>query len=124
MNNKKLGTDFERKLCGMLAEDGYWVHFLSPDARGAQPFDVIAVKNGEAVAIDCKTCKDHIFRISRLEDNQVMAFEKWLACGNDEVYLAVLHENNVYFVDYTDLKAQGKINLMEVEVVWPICANK
>lgn len=124
MNNKKLGTNFERQLCGILAEDGYWVHFLSPDARGAQPFDVIAVKDGEAVAIDCKTCKDHIFRISRLEDNQVMAFEKWLACGNDGAFLAVLHENNVYFVDYTDLKARGKINLMEVEVVWPICANE
>ena len=124
MNNKKMGTNFERQFCGMLAEEGYWVHFLSPDARGAQPFDVIAVKNGDAVAIDCKTCKDHIFRLSRLEDNQVMAFEKWLACGNDGALLAVLHENHVYFVDYTDLKAQGKINLMEVEVVWPICADE
>lgn len=110
-NNKKLGSDFEKLLCRFLSGEGYWVHFLEPDARGAQPFDVIAVKDGRAMAIDCKTCKDHIFRLDRLEDNQVMAFEKWIACGNESPTLAVLHDDKVYFISYLLLSDMKKIDL-------------
>jgi Holliday junction resolvase len=87
------------------------VHFISPDRRGAQPFDIIAVKDDLAWAIDCKTCKDHIFRLSRLEDNQVNAFEKWLSCGNRLAYLAVLHDEKIYMVMYYDLKEEGQCDL-------------
>ena len=38
MNNKKKGTAFEKEMCDLLAIKGYWVHFIAPDARGAQPF--------------------------------------------------------------------------------------
>ena len=111
MNNKKLGTEFERAMVKLLAEQGYWVHFLSPDNRGAQPFDIIAVKDCMAVAIDCKTCKDRYFRLGRLEENQIMAFEKWLSCGNINPYIAVEHNNSIIMIDYTELKKEGKIDL-------------
>lgn len=111
MNNKQKGTAFERWICRELAKEGYWVHFLSPDSRGAQPFDIIAVKNGEAAAMDCKTSDDHIFRIGRLEENQVMAFDTWLKADNDECVIAVLHDSNVYIVDYGYLKFHGKVDL-------------
>ena len=53
MNNKKHGTDFEKRVVAKLAKAGdVWVHFLSPDERGAQPFDIIAVKDGVACAIE------------------------------------------------------------------------
>ena len=55
MNNKRRGTEFERQMCDILAKKGYWVHFIVPDARGAQPFDIIACRDGRPVAIDCKT---------------------------------------------------------------------
>lgn len=111
MNNKKLGTMFEKHVVKRLAENGYWVHFISPDNRGAQPFDVIAVKDGIAIVGDCKTCKDHIFRISRLEENQKMAFEKWIACGNTEPLIFVEYKSGVKIVNYTDLKREGKVDL-------------
>lgn len=114
MNNKELGTKFENEVVKYLSDIGYWVHFISPDKRGAQPFDIIAVGNEHAYAIDCKTCKDKYFRMDRLEDNQVMAFEKWLKCGNSNPRIAVCHNNKMIFIDYVELKEKGKINLEEL----------
>lgn len=112
MNNKEVGTEFEKTIVKLLAKTGYWVHFITPDKRGAQPFDIIAVKNEIAVAIDCKTCKDRYFRIGRLEQNQIMAFEKWLKCGNANPLIAVEHNGVIQFIDYLELKAEGgKIDL-------------
>jgi len=121
MNNKKLGTEFEKQFCQLLASRGYWVHFLSPDNRGAQPFDIIAVKAGEATAYDCKTCVADTFNISRLEDNQIMAFEKWLACGNTEPRIAVLHNDKIYLISYSHLKQMKKVRLNdgnEMQNMW------
>ena len=117
MNNKRLGTAFERKMCEVLAEKGYWVHFISPDARGAQPFDIIAVRDNSAMAIDCKTCKDHIFRVDRLEDNQCMAFGKWTDCGNIESYIAVLYNDKIYMIGFWELQWNEKIDL-DKRVAW------
>lgn len=114
MNNKKIGTEFERTMVALLAKCGYWVHFISPDARGAQPFDIIAVKDGYPVAMDCKTCADKYFRIGRLEENQIMAFEKWLACGNDTPYIAVEHNKRIHLIPYTQLKKELKIDLEQM----------
>lgn len=111
MNNKQLGTDFEKSMVDLLAKQGYWVHFLSPDNRGAQPFDIIAVKDCFAVAIDCKTSKDHIFRLGRLEENQIMAFEKWLKCGNTTPFLAVMYNDGIYMIPYERLKKEGSVDL-------------
>lgn len=114
MNNKRLGTAFEKLVVRRLSEAGYWVHFIAPDNSGAQPFDIIAAKNSVAVVGDCKTCKDHIFRISRLEENQKMAFEKWLACGNIEPLIFVEYKDGIKVIKYTDLKRDGKVDLDEI----------
>lgn len=115
MNNKQRGNRFEKKMCEILSRDGWWVHFISPDARGSQPFDIIAVRDGVPAAIDCKTCESHIFRLSRLEDNQVNAFAKWLACGNDLAYLAVLYNDNVYMIYYKNLCRNGSVDLHKMD---------
>lgn len=111
MNNKRLGTAFERLVVRRLAQSGYWVHFISPDNSGAQPFDIIAVKNGTCIVGDCKTSKDHIFRIGRLEENQKYAFEKWLSCGNPEPLIFVEYKGEIKIIKYTDLKEAGRIDL-------------
>ena len=111
MNNKAWGTQWEKEFCNLLAGQGYWVHFLSPDNRGAQPFDVIAVKDGNADAYDCKTCASNIFSIDRLEDNQKLAFDKWIRCGNNVPYIAVLHNDKIYLIYYSFLKVVGKVRL-------------
>lgn len=113
MNNKQLGTAFEREVCELLKQHGYWVHFMSPDARGAQPFDIIAVKNGKALAMDCKTSVSKYFPLSRLEDNQVYAFEKWIACGNVKPLVVIKYQNEILTVSYPYLRDKGRVNLEE-----------
>ena len=113
MNNKKIGSDFEKEVCKMLQDMGYWVHFITPDMRGAQPFDIIAAKNNRPYAIDCKTCVSKTFSISRLEDNQIFAFEKWLKCGNLLPYIFVKHQDQILCIPYTLLRSIKSIKLDE-----------
>lgn len=115
MTNKSTGSAFEKRVVKKLSSLGYWVHFMSPDARGSQPFDVIAVKNGKALAIDCKTCVSEYFNISRMEENQIYAFEKWLRCGNSEPLVMIEHGGDIYVVEYSKLKAERSIKVNEME---------
>lgn len=118
MNNKQLGTDFETEFCELLANRGYWVHFISPDRRGAQPFDVIAVKGGEAYAYDCKTSAKRKFNIGRMEENQKTAFDLWMRCGNKVPRVAVKYRDHIYIILYTVLKQMGTVDLMEDAVCY------
>lgn len=113
MNNKKLGTEFEKEFCDILSKNGWWVHFIQPNMAGAQPFDVIAVKHDIPIAIDCKTCEDKIFPLSRLEENQKFAFDKWKKVKNSYAYIAVKRKTMIYMIDYDELKELGKIRLTE-----------
>lgn len=113
MNNKKLGTAFENEFCELLASKGWWAHFLSPSVSGSQPFDVIACKDKSCMVFDCKTSAKHIFPYTRLEDNQICAFEKWLQCGNEEPYIAIKYNDHIYLIKYRRLKEYGRIDLNE-----------
>ncbi len=108
-NNKVLGSNFEAEMCALLARHGYWVHFIQPDARGAQPFDIVAVSDGKAYAFDCKTLCDSrkSFPLSRLEENQKLAFERWGECGNGNAYIALKHCGRIYLLSYRALKKYG-----------------
>lgn len=56
MNNQQIGSKFEEDFAVFLANQGYWVHFLEGAAHtGAQPFDLIAIKDDIPHCIDCKT---------------------------------------------------------------------
>lgn len=114
MNNKKRGTEFEQEFCQLLADNGFWVHFMVPNAAGGQPFDVIAVKNGIAYAVDCKTCKANVFSMSRLEDNQILAFEKWMKCGNKVPIIAIKHNDEIRFANYAKLAAAGTLKICDL----------
>lgn len=115
VNVKKLGTEFEKEMVNILAKDGWWSHFICPNETGAQPFDIIACKNGHCIVGDCKTSVKPIFPISRLEDNQIMAFEKWLACGNSMPFVFVKYDNKIYVIEYSELSKIGKIDLRQRE---------
>lgn len=110
MNNKALGTKWEKDFCKWLASKGWWVHFITPAPDGGQPFDVIAVKNGKALAIDCKTSAKVTFSLNRLELNQIMSFNKWVKCGNLMPVVAVKYQDNLYLIKYDELKA-GYVDL-------------
>ena len=113
MNNKKKGNDFEKRVCKLLAERAYWVHFISPDITGKQPFDIIAVKDGIAYAIDCKTSVRKTFGLDRVEDNQNFAFRKWLKCGNEMPCFFVEYKDDIKIVRYDELLEKGRVNLDE-----------
>ena len=118
MNNKKIGTEFENEFVDMLAKAGYWVHVISPDRTGSQPFDIIAVKSGKAYAFDCKTCESDRFNISRLEDNQIMAFEKWIRCGNIDPIIAIKYKGAVKFCPYNSLKIFKSVKVADLSTVY------
>lgn len=125
MNNKRLGTEFERELCELLAKIGYWVHFISPDRSGAQPFDIIAVKKCKAYAIDCKTCESDVFNISRLEDNQIFAFERWLRCENTQPIIAIKHKGDIKILYYEYLKEFKSVKISELsDFKYKMCGCK
>lgn len=113
MNNKVLGTQFEREMCEVLSKKGFWVHFMSPDNSGAQPCDLIFVKDGQAYIADCKTCVAKSFTIDRLEDNQIFAFERWIRCGNSDPVIFVKHCDAVYKISYSVLKCFKRIRFAE-----------
>lgn len=114
MNNKRLGTAFEREFCELLAARGFWVHFMSPSASGAQPCDIIACKNGTPFLFDCKTCEKNVFHLSRLENNQILAFDRFLKTGNNFAFIAAKHDNKIYIIPYTFLKEKGGIRLYDL----------
>lgn len=113
MNNKQIGNAFERKVVDKLTILGYWTHFLSPDSRGAQPFDVLAIKGSRILAIDCKTCKAKDFTINRLEDNQKYAFETILKKTSAEALLVVEHDDHIFVLPYESIKKLEKIRLVK-----------
>ena len=111
--NKKLGNDFEKELSEILYDAGYWVHLLNQNKNG-QPADIIAVKNRMAFLIDAKVCTYEVFPFRRIEDNQQLAMDMWIECGNVEPYFALKCRNEIYMVGYRtikDLMKKGKKQL-------------
>ena len=103
MINKKLGNDFEHELCEIFADAGYWVHNFS-NRKNGQPADIIAVKSGGAYLIDAKVCSYDVFPFRRIEDNQQLAMDMWIECGNIEPYFALKARNEIYMVSYVTIK--------------------
>ena len=113
MNNKQAGNEFEREFCEILASDGFWAHFMGGSKNG-QPADIIAVKNRMAFLIDAKVCTYEVFPFRRIEDNQQLAMNMWMECGNITPYFALKARNEIYMVSYeiiNGLRIKGKKQL-------------
>lgn len=95
----------------MLAEKGFWAHFVEPNKSGAQPFDVIAYKDGEMWAIDCKTCANNRITWGRLQINQILAFRKVIELGCTHTFVAVKHNDNIHLVHYLELEQKRSVKL-------------
>ena len=103
MINKKLGNDFEQELCEILADHGFWAHNFA-NRKSGQPADIIAVRSGGAYLIDAKVCSYEVFPFKRIEENQHLAMDMWIECGNIEPYFALKARNEVYMVGYSTIK--------------------
>ena len=122
MNNKKIGNDFEKDFAEFLAKNGYWVApFPGKAHTNAQPADLICCKNDRPYLIDCKTLenKNGIFNLSRIEENQRLAYQRYVACGNKNYSLAILWKNDIYIVQLAEIDFNGKsINLNNFFPIW------
>ena len=49
--------------------------------------------------IDCKTCSTHLFSIKRIEQNQRLAFKRFKKCENDNYFLAIKSNGNIYMIN-------------------------
>lgn len=103
MINKKIGNDFEQELCEMLADAGFWVHNFA-NRKNGQPADIIAVRNNRAFLIDAKVCSFEVFPFRRIEDNQQLAMDMWIECGNMTPSFALRARNEIYMVSYDSIK--------------------
>lgn len=119
ISNKKLGSNFERELAEILSKEGWWVTLLTPNQHtGAQPADLIAVRNNTAILIDCKTCNTHLFSIKRVEQNQWNASERFLKCGNNEYYIAIKYNNNIYLIPIEEINRKEKNIDLNLQKKW------
>lgn len=116
-SNKKIGNDFEREFCEILSKRGFWVHNFAQNQDG-QPADVIAVKNDMPYLIDCKVCEKGIFQLSRMEENQMLAMQYWLATRNTEVWFALKVRDEIWMIPYRRLvyakERQSMLNTDEI----------
>lgn len=104
MSNRSVGTAFERELCKLLFDNGFWSHNLKQDNAG-QPADIIAVRNKIAYLIDCKDCSAKGFDLRRVEENQINAMQLWNECGNGQGWFALKVEGEIYMLPLLIIQA-------------------
>lgn len=117
-SNKKIGNDFERKFCEILSKNGFWVHNFAQNQDG-QPADVIAVKNNTPYIIDCKVCEKGIFRLSRIEENQILAMRYWLDTGNTDAWFALKVNDEILMIPYRRLMyAKARQSILNTDEIY------
>lgn len=122
MNNKIIGNNFENDVAKNLSNLGFWVSlFPGNNHTNSQPADLIACIDNVPALIDCKTLKNKngLFPLNRIEENQRLCYKKWKECGNEEYYLVILWNNDVYFVSLDDIDFSKKsYDLKTEEPIW------
>lgn len=93
-------TQFETQICWLFHKLGYWAHRLARDERGAQPFDVIAIKGHAIFAVDCKVCSRPRLDITRAEINQMLAFTMLSKTTEARCGFMCYHKGDIYFIPY------------------------
>ena len=105
MSNKSEGSKFERELCDILYDQGFWVHNFAQNQAG-QPADIIAVRQNTQLLIDCKVCANNSFPLSRIEDNQHLAMREWSerTFKPTSALFALKDDDGIFFFSYSILK--------------------
>ena len=116
MSNIKSGNTFEREFCEALFADGWWVYNCPKTVAGAQPADVIAVKNGKAYLIDCKNCEKEYFSKTRIEENQILAMKLFEQRARCEGIFAIKLNSNIYMVALDNLLKSPRTHLKEANI--------
>ena len=102
MSNKKEGDDFENEFRVLAGNYGFWAHRMNVNREG-QPADIILCKNNIPVLVDCKDCKNKVFKLSRIEENQEYAMTKWIQKGNKYALFALKVDSEVFMISFSML---------------------
>jgi Holliday junction resolvase len=118
LKSYKVGEKFEKELCKFFANRNYYVIYNNKGVSGAQCFDMLIIRDNVCFAIECKNLenKNGIFNIDRVEENQLLAYKRFLECRNHNFVLAILWNDNVYIVNFDLLEYYKKsIDLKKIE---------
>lgn len=119
----KSGKKFEEELCWWFANRDFFVIYNEKGATGAQPCDIIVIKNNFTRLIECKNLENSrgIFNLDRIEANQFMAYNRYKKCNNSAFELAILWSNNVYFLNFDLLQHFDKS--IDLKLIQPDIPN-
>lgn len=122
MNNKEKGNKFEDDFAEFLSAQNYWVApFPGKNGSNSQPADLIACHKNKVWLIDCKTLenKSGTFPTERIEENQRLCCERFKECENHNYFLAILWNNDVYFVslNFIDYQNQKSFNVKDFPII-------
>lgn len=94
------GQEFEQWACQWFRNRGYWALNIPKNKFGAQPFDVLAIRGSDIWAVDCKVCSKSRFPLSRVEDNQWLAFDLMQEITN-AICGFMCWYNGLFFIPYS-----------------------
>lgn len=100
----------------MFHANGFWALRIPRNERGAQPFDILAIKDDKVYAVDCKVCARKTFSLDRIEDNQWIAMEIMAMQTNAIVGFLVYHNNQIFFLSYFDAIWARKRGLASIDL--------
>jgi Holliday junction resolvase len=119
-NPREIGANFELAVMKELSRRLFWAYRIPSTAIG-QPADIIAVRAGRAVLIDCKYCKHDRFVLSRIEGNQETSMDYWEKCRNGSPWFAFgFEDDSIVFVSWQMLKMkleEGVKSLNKSEII-------
>ena len=107
MTNGQEGQAFERRVRQYLAGQGYWVTKLQEGKNGA-PFDLLAVRDHRALAVECKVCASLRFPLGRVEDNQWSGMKKFQQTAGDAVLVLLAPSGEVCVYPFDLVLAQKR----------------
>ena len=123
MNNKKIGTIFEKEFCILASRYGFWAHRMQDNTNG-QPADVILCKNDVPILVDCKVCEKDVFVLSRIEENQWNAMTMWHNKGNRYAYFALRFEDEIRMISFLTLKDYKENGFKQLDYNRIVSASK
>jgi Holliday junction resolvase len=116
-NNKTIGNEFEDDFDKIMFANGYTVYTMYPNQKdGSQPFDKIAAKDNKLYMFDCKTCKSNIFKLSRVESNQMTAFNLAMSRGNTNCYFVFKTPGGITLTHASAVIGQKEDKIKQIDV--------
>lgn len=117
------GTEFEKKVCDLLASKGLWVHNFAKAKNGSQPFDILAIGESCIYAYDCKVISNDVKTLTqaRIEDNQIFSFTRlYECCVPTQCGFLVWKNGVIYYIAFYEITGEKSVKLEGHEWMWQL----